>query len=234
MKAVALALSLLSLNAWAISKEDIGALNELFIKTIEKNEKRANTGVAVSVFTVNEIIMQNGYGYALGWMTNTMNPQASWFFHGGNIDGFSAMVLFSYELNVGIVVLVNDNASDLNDLLVTNLLRYELACKPVGKDFNSIKKRFLFPKLDQINLASLPLTTKSEKVMDEVTLFENPGYGVLKSFSKECLGNQRKGGRHFQLFFSFGYCRPDLRITDADRAGENFNSFSTRNTFRGI
>ncbi len=414
MKAVALALSLLSLNAWAISKEDIGALNELFIKTIEKNEKRAHTGVAVSVFTANEIIMQKGYGfadaqketpvtnrtafaigsttkaftslglklleneghlkltdkvsehlidfqlanqkiseqvtiedllshriglprhdfawyltdftqddlysrlkyynfpdgaeekfrktfeynnlmymvagkvieessgkswpdyiqqavlnplemkdtsfgkaksgldvatpylhdkaiaykeisniasagnmystttdmtkwiqsflqkkwkgiddltnarialdnenpdlkygYALGWMTNTMNPKASWIFHGGNIDGFSAMVLFSYELNVGIVVLVNDNGSDLNDLLVTDLLRYELSRKPVDKDFNSIKKRFLFPKLDQSNLASLSLNTKSEKVMDEVTLFENPGYGVLKTFSKD-------------------------------------------------
>ena len=81
--------------------------------------------------------------------------------------------------------MVNDNGSDLNDLLVTDLLRYELGRQPVDKDFNSIKKRFLFPKLDQTHLASLSLTTKSEKVMDEVTIFENPGYGVLKTFSKD-------------------------------------------------
>jgi CubicO group peptidase (beta-lactamase class C family) len=64
--------------------------------------------------------------YGLGWM---MQDAGSGFpkvyFHGGNIDGFTAMVLFCPELDLGVVALSNQNATKApNNIAVAAVAAY--------------------------------------------------------------------------------------------------------------
>lgn len=122
------------------------------------------------------------YGYGLGWMINSVNPKASWAFHGGNIFGFSAFVLFSQELDLGMVVLVNQDSDNLGNLLAAELIKYELSKVPVEKSYTKKKPFIKFENLDsslKINKATFELSDRSE-----FKTFENPGYGIMKTYKQ--------------------------------------------------
>ncbi len=56
-------------------------------------------------------------GYGLAWMMQIRDDLPAIYFHGGNIDGFTAMVMFVPSLDVGVVVLENQEGSRLpNDV----------------------------------------------------------------------------------------------------------------------
>jgi CubicO group peptidase (beta-lactamase class C family) len=85
------------------------------------------------------------YSYGLCWMINTMNKQYSWYFHGGNIDGFSTLVLFSHDLDLGIVIMVNQNKSPLPDKMITDILLAAI------KEKNQVQEKSLVSDIAKIS-----------------------------------------------------------------------------------
>jgi CubicO group peptidase (beta-lactamase class C family) len=119
------------------------------------------------------------YGYGLCWMANTMRSDVQWFFHDGAIDGFTTVVLFSHELNFGMVALINQNGSSLPSELVGALLKYKLSKLPKNKSF-------VQPFVKLKNVDGKPLFIKNKKTKAfHGELFENPGYGVMTKYERE-------------------------------------------------
>lgn len=119
------------------------------------------------------------YGYGLGWMINTMNKEYSWYFHDGNIDGFSTFVLFSSELDLGIVVLVNQNGSAIGNEVATSVLKYETSKRLVMKNFTPAPN-FTLGLVDvapDLNNASTLLASRESQ-----KYYEHPGYGKISTF----------------------------------------------------
>jgi len=121
------------------------------------------------------------YGYGLGWMTNTISKEYKWYFHDGNIDGFSTAVLFSPELDLGVVVLVNQSGSGIGDYVIESLLKYEIAKRPINKSF--VKRAPI--KLTNVDIAYDLRTSNNALARENEKSFENPGYGVMSSFQAE-------------------------------------------------
>ena len=119
------------------------------------------------------------YGYGLCWMANKMRSDVHWYFHDGAIDGFTTVVLFSHELDFGIVAFINQNGSSLPSELASALLKYKLSKLPVNKSFAQS-----FVKLK--NIDEKPLLIKNNKMKAfHFDLFENPGYGVMTKYERE-------------------------------------------------
>lgn len=118
------------------------------------------------------------YGYGLAWMTNTINKEYTWYFHDGNIDGFSTAVLFSPELDLGVVVLVNQNGSGIGDYIIESLLKYEIAKRPINKSF--VKRAPI--KLTNVDIAYDLRTSNKALARENEKSFENSGYGVMSAF----------------------------------------------------
>jgi CubicO group peptidase (beta-lactamase class C family) len=122
------------------------------------------------------------YSYGLAWMINRMNPQFSWYFHGGNIDGFSAFVLFSHELNLGIVILENQNGSYVGGQIISGLLEREMMKRSVNKSFLTQNYLNQFPRLDStILFPSKNFQPKKmvQKNTNQRTHYSHLGYGDL-------------------------------------------------------
>ena len=121
------------------------------------------------------------YAYGLCWMTNRMIPNITWNFHGGNIDGFSTLVLFSHELNLGIVIMINQDGSSLPDQIVTDLLLAAIKEKTISadnthnKNFDKALYNIKFFNTDQ----RLSLINKTNKELESIETFHHPGYGDL-------------------------------------------------------
>ncbi len=114
------------------------------------------------------------YGYGLAWMTNTMNDQYHWYFHDGAIYGFSALVLFSPELDLGVVILVNQNGASIGNSIVSSILKYAIQNKTQS---NKALKFFDF-KLKTLDHA-FPLTIKENAPNEMTSSFEHPAYGKI-------------------------------------------------------
>jgi len=114
------------------------------------------------------------YGYGLAWMTNTTNDQFHWYFHDGAIYGFSALVLFSPELDLGIVVLVNQNGASIGNEIVSSILKYAIANKTQSN------KSLTFLDLKLINLDTIsPMKNTKNIRTDLISSFEHPAYGKI-------------------------------------------------------
>lgn len=68
--------------------------------------------------------------YALGWMTDIYRNHPR-IHHGGNIDGFSAMVTLLPKDDIGIVVLTNKNGTPLQEVLVRLVADRLLGLEPI-------------------------------------------------------------------------------------------------------
>ncbi len=86
------------------------------------NDKRVITKEQIHFITSPQMIMPNEGGkikqlaYGCGWMIGVYNNKKL-VTHGGNIDGFSANVMFLPEDKIGIVVLTNLNGTNAGELL---------------------------------------------------------------------------------------------------------------------
>lgn len=119
------------------------------------------------------------YGY--GWMLSSYkgNYRVE---HGGNIDGFSASVAFFPSSNIGIVVLTNENNSD-----VPSLVRNTFADRLLDVKATDWNKHFL--NQEKKNKEAEKPADKKEEIagappthpFDDYTgLFNNPGYGTFE------------------------------------------------------
>ncbi|MGI8744352.1 MAG: serine hydrolase [Bryobacteraceae bacterium] len=105
--------------------------------------------------------------------------------HGGNIDGFSALVTFMPQDHIGLVILTNMNGSPLPNLISYAAYDRLLGLEPVewtarlkedekkqkAAEENAKKQGFTVKK---------PNTHPSHPMADYADNYENPGYGIAK------------------------------------------------------
>ncbi len=121
--------------------------------------------------------------YGLGWFID-MYRGHNRVYHGGNIDGFSALVSLYPNDNLGIVVLTNTDGSPAPGIVTNYAAEKIFGLDPI--DWNTRMKT----EADKAKEAKSKeagkepdriLGTKpSHKLTDFVGEYENPGYGVIK------------------------------------------------------
>ncbi len=121
--------------------------------------------------------------YGLGWFINPFRDQIM-LHHGGNIDGFAALVSFMPGINAGIVVLTNLDHTALPHVIVHDLYDRLLGAEP--KDWNAQFMEFTAKMKAAAKEAEAKVaegqvagTQPSHPLEAYVGEYENPGYGVL-------------------------------------------------------
>jgi hypothetical protein len=105
--------------------------------------------------------------------------------HGGNIDGFSALVTFMPQDKIGMVILTNMNGSPLPTVVSYNLYDRLLGLDQAPwtarlKDDEKKQKESADEAKKKGLTAKKPNTHPSHDLADYAGEFENPGYGVAK------------------------------------------------------
>lgn len=116
--------------------------------------------------------------YGLGWFIMTYRGHA-WVQHGGNIDGFSAMVNLLPDDNIGIVILTNQNNSNYTSIASYYIIDQLLDLEPVdwhGRTLASIDEVKEIEE-GEGKLERVENTKPSHKIEDYIGVYENPGYG---------------------------------------------------------
>ncbi len=123
-------------------------------------------------------------GYALGWFTDSYRGyQRLW--HGGAIDGFTALVLLVPSERIGIALLANKDGSPLPQTLSRHALDRLLGLPP--KDWNAerLARREKTREMEKEGERKKGTVRKSGTTpahpLDEYAgEYESPGYGLLK------------------------------------------------------
>lgn len=123
-------------------------------------------------------------GYALGWFVDVYRGHRR-VHHGGNIDGFSALVALLPDAGYGFVVLTNLDGTPFPEVVVRQLSDRVLGLEP--RDFRALVKRKLDARVEQAKggekeAASLRRTgTQPSRALDDyVGSYEHPGYGTVR------------------------------------------------------
>lgn len=124
------------------------------------------------------------FDYALGWMVDNYRGHNR-VHHGGNIDGFSAMVSLWPDDRLGFVVLTNKNGTGLPELLIRTAADRILGLEAVDWIGDAAKKLAASEavgKEAQAKQASRrrPGTTPAHKLEEYAGDYRHPGYGDLK------------------------------------------------------
>jgi CubicO group peptidase (beta-lactamase class C family) len=122
--------------------------------------------------------------YAMGWMVQAYRGHRL-VHHGGNIDGFSALVSFMPDDETGMVILTNANASPLPNVLMNTaydmLLDFERTDWRGKAGTQIASGDSLGTELEKMqDVARVPGTRPSHKLDDYTGEYENEGYGVVK------------------------------------------------------
>lgn len=121
--------------------------------------------------------------YALGWFADTYRGHRR-LHHGGNIDGFTAMVMLFPNDGVGMVVLVNKSQSDLPEIAARHAADRIFNLKFIDWNKEGLERRAKGKEADQ----EAKETKKAERIkgtspahdLKEYTGdYEHPGYGTL-------------------------------------------------------
>lgn len=122
--------------------------------------------------------------YALGWMVDNYRGHRR-VHHGGNIDGFSAMVSFLPNDGLGFVVLTNRNGTGLPELLIRTAADRILGLEAVDWIGDAAKKlaegEAVGKKAEEKKTTRRrPGTVPAHKLDEYVGDYRHPGYGDLK------------------------------------------------------
>lgn len=122
--------------------------------------------------------------YALGWMTDTYRGHRR-VHHGGNIDGFSAMVSLLPDDGLGLVVLANMNGTALNEMVIRTAADRLLGLETVdwvGETAKRIEEGEKAGKdAERKKTARRKPGTKPAHGLGEYAgVFHHPGYGDLE------------------------------------------------------
>jgi len=124
--------------------------------------------------------------YGLGWFVDTYKGHSR-VHHGGNIDGFSALVSMLPQDGVGFVVLVNKNGSALPELLTRHAS--DLVLELEGKDWigEAAKQKTAGEEVQKEaqqkkNIRKKAGTTPAHALPEYTGDYFHPGYGDLKVF----------------------------------------------------
>jgi hypothetical protein len=105
--------------------------------------------------------------------------------HGGNIDGFSALVAFLPQDNIGLVILTNQNGSALPAVVAYNVWDRLLGFDQI--DWTArVKKQRALTKASEQEAKQKGYTTQrtgthpSHELTEYAGEYEHPGYGIVK------------------------------------------------------
>ncbi len=105
--------------------------------------------------------------------------------HGGNIDGFSALVAFLPQDNIGLVILTNQNGSALPAVVAYNVWDRLLGFDQIDWTARVMKQRAL-TKASEQEAKQKGYTTQrtgthpSHELAEYAGEYEHPGYGIVK------------------------------------------------------
>ncbi len=122
--------------------------------------------------------------YALGWMVDNYRGHGR-VHHGGNIDGFSAMVSFLPNDGLGFVVLTNKNGTGLSELLIRTAADRILGLEAVDWIGDAAKRlaegKAVGKKAEEKKATRRrPGTAPAHKLDEYAGDYRHPGYGDLK------------------------------------------------------
>jgi CubicO group peptidase (beta-lactamase class C family) len=122
--------------------------------------------------------------YALGWMVDNYRGHSR-VHHGGNIDGFSALVSFLPNDGLGFVVLTNRNGSALPELLVRTAADRILGLEAVDWVGDAAKQQAageeIGKKAEEKKVTRRrPGTAPAHKLEEYAGDYSHPGYGELR------------------------------------------------------
>lgn len=130
--------------------------------------------------------------YAMGWMVESYRGKVR-IHHGGNIDGFSALVTFLPKEGVGVVVLSNHNGSPLPEVVARTAIDRLLGLSPIDWNARILARAAAAEKAGDKAKGKMDLDrkkgTKPAHPQEEyVGDYEHPAYGTL-AISKDAGGN---------------------------------------------
>lgn len=125
----------------------------------------------------------HGQSYALGWFTDVFRGHRR-IHHGGNIDGFSALVSFLPEDNVGVVTLTNMNGSPLGGLVTANIYERLLGLEQRDRSGEALREKALSKDAEQQAKAAKNLTKRDNAPMlhplaEYTGEYFDDGYGTI-------------------------------------------------------
>ncbi len=124
-----------------------------------------------------------GTSYAMGWFVESYRGHTR-VHHGGNIDGFSAMVSFVPAQGVGVVALANLDGTPLPQIVARQAIDRLLGLPPLDWSARLLARREAGRKAEKAGKAKgaqeRRAGTRPARVLDEyVGEYEHPAYGVL-------------------------------------------------------
>ncbi|MBK9335543.1 MAG: serine hydrolase [Lewinellaceae bacterium] len=159
----------------------------------------------------NPNIFFNNYG--MGWMLSSYYGHYR-VEHGGNINGFSASVCFFPSDSIGVVVLVNQNGSQVTSV-VRNLIADRLLGLPYRDWSGELRARIQKQEAaagDQEKVEDLSRkegTTPSRSIEQFAGYYEHPGYGgLLVSASNDSLFARSSYVRFYLQHYHYDIFRP--------------------------
>lgn len=122
-------------------------------------------------------------GYAMGWFVDVYRGKRR-LHHGGNIDGFSAMVALLPREKIGVVVLTNMNGTGLPEVAARHALDCATGMNPVDWNAQSLVQSTAAVAQARQAKASLASTRKggtkpSHAIADFAGRYQHPGYGII-------------------------------------------------------
>ncbi len=122
--------------------------------------------------------------YGMGFFVTTYRGH-KFVHHGGNIDGFSALVAFLPQDNIGLVILTNQNSSPLPAMVAYNVWDRLLGMDQIDWTARVKQQRALTKKSEQ-DAKQKGYTTQrtgthpSHELAEYAGEYEHPGYGIVK------------------------------------------------------
>lgn len=167
--------------AWLLLQLGDGARGETRIVTaaqLAETHKPQTVGESPFVFPEKPIVL-----YGMGWFVQPYRGHAR-IHHGGNIDGFSAMVSLMPDENAGAVILANLNGTPLPMILADAIHDRLLEEEPIDWSGRFAARRdqvkALAKESEQAQAAERRSGTKPSHPLSEyVSEYEHPAYGVL-------------------------------------------------------
>lgn len=132
-------------------------------------------------------------GYAMGWFVEAYRGRRR-LHHGGNIDGFTAMVSILPREQLGVIVLSNMNGSGLPDVATRHIFDRLTGMNAIdwnGQSLAQVASAHTQAKQAKTALASTRKagTQPSHPLEDYTGRFEHPGYGIL-TIEKDATGKE--------------------------------------------
>jgi len=122
-------------------------------------------------------------GYAMGWFVDVYRGRRR-IHHGGNIDGFSAMVSLLPREEIGVVVLTNMNGTGLPEVAARHMLDRMTGASTIDWNAQALAQTTAARAQAKQAKAGLAATRKqgtqpSHAIREYAGRYEHPGYGIL-------------------------------------------------------